>query len=389
MGKKKLRIPSADFGLIAMTLILIIFGVIMVFSASYYWSMDQYGKPYSYLIKDIVWAGAGICAMLFFSLIDYRKYKKHYKLILAVSVVLLLLLMTPLGKEAKGATRWLNLGITIMPGELAKLAAILFTAAFLSRERVNVNSLQKSVLPLLGVCAVLGGLIMWQPNMSTAVTVVGIIIAIMFVAGIKMSYFIGIGALGIAAGVVLIVAGGGYRLDRVTSFLHPFDDPLGDAFQVVQSLLAMGSGGLFGQGLGDSVQKTLYLPEPQNDFILAIIGEELGFIGVLAMIAAFVFLIWRGLRISMKAPDRFGFLLGTGVMMMIGIQLVLNIAIVTSSMPPTGVALPFISYGGNAMILFCSAMGMVLNISRHVRKAELDGKKEVEQRRVYFNRGAK
>ncbi len=386
MEKKKKIIPQADFGLITLTMILIIFGVIMVFSASYYWSMDQYGKPYSYLIKDAVWALAGICAMFIFSFVDYRKYKKHFKLIFGISILLLLLLFTPLGREVKGATRWIDIGITIMPGELAKIGAIIFTAGMMSREKVNINSMTKSVGPMLIVCAIYGGLIMLQPNMSTAMTIVVIIMSMMFISGVKVPYFVMIGFLVVAAGVTLIFAGGGYRLARVTSFLHPFDDPLGDGFQVVQSLLALGSGGLFGKGLGDSIQKTLYLPEPQNDFILAIIGEEIGFLGVLLMIVVFTLLIWRGIKVAMKAPDKFGILLGAGIVIMIGIQLIFNIAIVTSSMPPTGVTLPFISYGGNAMLLFCTSMGMLLNISRHVKaKEEREELENREKDRVYFN----
>ncbi len=358
----------------------------MVFSASYYWSMDQYGKPYSYLIKDAVWALAGICAMFIFSFVDYRKYKKHFKLIFGISILLLLLLFTPLGREVKGATRWIDIGITIMPGELAKIGAIIFTAGMMSREKVNINSMTKSVGPMLIVCAIYGGLIMLQPNMSTAMTIVVIIMSMMFISGVKVPYFVMIGFLVVAAGVTLIFAGGGYRLARVTSFLHPFDDPLGDGFQVVQSLLALGSGGLFGKGLGDSIQKTLYLPEPQNDFILAIIGEEIGFLGVLLMIVVFTLLIWRGIKVAMKAPDKFGILLGAGIVIMIGIQLIFNIAIVTSSMPPTGVTLPFISYGGNAMLLFCTSMGMLLNISRHVKaKEEREELENREKDRVYFN----
>lgn len=382
------HVPGVDFPLVLLTLGLMIFGVIMIFSASYYWSMYQYGKPYSYLVKAAVWAFIGAMCMFVFSYIDYKIYKKYYKIILIVSIVLLMLLFTPLGSEVKGATRWLDLKVTtIMPGEIAKLAAILFTAGFLTRKKnLDVNSLKESILPLLGLCAVYGGLIMLQPNMSTAATVVAIIIAMMFVAGVKIRYFAGIGALGVAAGLVLIFAGGGYRLDRVTSFLHPFNDPQGDSFQVVQSLLALGSGGLFGKGLGNSVQKTLYLPEPQNDFILAIIGEELGFIGIIVMVAVFALLIWRGISVAMKAPDRFGLLVGCGVMMMIGIQLLFNIAIVTSSMPPTGVALPFVSYGGNAMMLFGTAMGILLNISRQVKKKEAEEAERLDrQERIYFN----
>lgn len=384
----KARVPGVDFPLVLVTLGLMVFGVVMVFSASYYWSMDQYGKPYSYLIRDAAWVIIGALCMFVFSYIDYKLYKKYYKIILIVSIVLLLLLFTPLGVTVKGATRWLNLKITtLMPGEIAKIAAILFTAGYLAdKKEKEINSLTGTIIPMLLICGIYGVLIMMQPNMSTAATVVAIIIAMMFIAGVRISYFVILLAIGAAAGLLYIFAGGGYHLDRVTSFLDPFADPQGDSYQVVQSLLALGSGGLFGKGLGNSIQKTLYLPEPQNDFILAIIGEELGYIGILIMVAAFAYMIWRGLKVALNAPDRFGLLLGCGVMMQIGIQLIFNIAIVTSSMPPTGVALPFVSYGGNAMVLYCIGMGIVLNISRQARKSEEQAatRKNLEER-IYIN----
>ena len=364
----KTRVPGVDFPLVLVTLGLMVFGVVMVFSASYYWSMDQYGKPYSYLIRDAAWVIIGALCMFVFSYIDYKLYKKYYKIILIVSIVLLLLLFTPLGVTVKGATRWLNLKITtLMPGEIAK-------------KEKEINSLTGTIIPMLLICGIYGVLIMMQPNMSTAATVVAIIIAMMFIAGVRISYFVILLAIGAAAGLLYIFAGGGYHLDRVTSFLDPFADPQGDSYQVVQSLLALGSGGLFGKGLGNSIQKTLYLPEPQNDFILAIIGEELGYIGILT------YMIWRGLKVALNAPDRFGLLLGCGVMMQIGIQLIFNIAIVTSSMPPTGVALPFVSYGGNAMVLYCIGMGIVLNISRQAKKSEEQAatRKNLEER-IYIN----
>lgn len=357
--------PKVDFGLCALTVALMIFGVIMVSSASYYWSMDKMGSTYGYLIKSSIWAVAGGIVMYVLSYVDYHIYRKWYRWIMVISVVLLMLIFTPLGREAGGAVRWLDLKvITLMPGEISKLAAIIFTAGLLSRK--NVNNIKEALIPLLLLCGIYGVLIMKQPNMSTAATVVMIIFSMMFIAGLKYKYMGGMLVAGLALAIPLATKG--YRLKRITSFLHPFDDPLGDSFQVVQSLMALGSGGLFGKGLGNSVQKNLYLPEPMNDFILAIIGEELGFIGVLGLIAAFSILIWRGIKVAMNAPDKFGFFMAAGVSMMIGIQFAMNIAIVTSSMPPTGIALPFISYGGNAMMIFCASMGIVLNISRQCKK---------------------
>lgn len=368
-GKKrtKLKLKSGDFWLMLFTLMLVLFGLIMVFSASYYSSISQDGNPYSYLVRHGAWVVFGLVAMAFGALFDYRKYKKCALPILIVSVILLVLVLTPLGQTTNGATRWIKVGpVTLMPGEIAKIAAIIFVAWFLSEDVSRIKSLKRGILPLLGIIAVYGALIVKQPNLSTAITVCGIIIAMMLVAGLKWRYVAtagGIGVVGILS--IVIFMKDTYWYNRLTSFTDPFQDALGDGYQAVQSLLALGSGGLFGVGLGKSVQKNLYLPEPQNDFILAIIGEELGYIGVLLLIALYCLFIWRGIHIALNAPDQFGLLLASGIVLMVAIQVILNIAVVTSSMPPTGINLPFISYGGNALLIFMFSAGVLLNISRH------------------------
>ncbi len=373
-GKRrtKLKLKSGDFWLMLFTLMLVLFGLIMVFSASYYSSISQDGNPYSYLVRHGAWVVFGLGLMAFGALFDYRKYKKLAIPVLIGSVILLVLVLTPLGQTTNGATRWLNVGpVTIMPGEIAKIAAILFVAWFLSEDAGRIKSLTRGILPLLGVIAVYGALIVKQPNLSTAITVCGIIIAMMLVAGLKWRYVAtagGIGVVGILSIVVFMKES--YWYNRLTSFTDPFQDALGDGYQAVQSLLALGSGGLFGVGLGKSVQKNLYLPEPQTDFILAIIGEELGYIGVLLLIVLYCLFIWRGIHIALNAPDQFGLLLASGIVLMVGIQVILNIAVVTSSMPPTGINLPFISYGGNALLIFMFSAGVLLNISRHGLKVQ-------------------
>ena len=373
-GKKrtKLKLKSWDFWLMLFTLMLVLFGLIMVFSASYYSSISQDGNPYSYLVRHGGWVVFGLVAMAFGALFDYRKYKKCALPILIVSVILLVLVLTPLGQTTNGATRWIKVGpVTLMPGEIAKIAAIIFVAWFLSEDASRIKSLKRGILPLLGIIAVYGSLIVKQPNLSTAITVCGIIIAMMLVAGLKWRYVAtagGIGVVGILS--IVIFMKDTYWYNRLTSFTDPFQDALGDGYQAVQSLLALGSGGLFGVGLGKSVQKNLYLPEPQNDFILAIIGEELGYIGVLLLIALYCLFIWRGIHIALNAPDQFGLLLASGIVLMVAIQVILNIAVVTSSMPPTGINLPFISYGGNALLIFMFSAGVLLNISRHGLKVQ-------------------
>ena len=373
-GKKrtKLKLKSGDFWLMLFTLMLVLFGLIMVFSASYYSSISQDGNPYGYLVRHGAWVVFGLVAMAFGALFDYRKYKKCALPILIVSVILLVLVLTPLGQTTNGATRWIKVGpVTLMPGEIAKIAAIIFVAWFLSEDASRIKSLKRGILPLLGIIAVYGALIVKQPNLSTAITVCGIIIAMMLVAGLKWRYVAtagGIGVVGILS--IVIFMKDTYWYNRLTSFTDPFQDALGDGYQAVQSLLALGSGGLFGVGLGKSVQKNLYLPEPQNDFILAIIGEELGYIGVLLLIALYCLFIWRGIHIALNAPDQFGLLLASGIVLMVAIQVILNIAVVTSSMPPTGINLPFISYGGNALLIFMFSAGVLLNISRHGLKVQ-------------------
>ena len=372
MAKTKVRrtkMRSADFMMIMLTLMLVIFGIIMVFSASYYWSINQFGQPYHFLIRDLFWAVTGFGWMFAAMIIDYHVLadKRIAVGAMIVSIILLALVLTPLGQNINGATRWIGVGpITIMPGEVAKICSIIFVSWYLSEKPERVLSLTRGVIPMLLLGGAYAGLIMMQPNMSTAITVLFIIMMIMFVAGMKYKHLIFLFGIGGAAMCALIFTDeDGYRLKRVTSFLDPFKDALGDGYQVVQSLLALGSGGLAGLGLGKSIQKNLYLPEPQNDFILAIIGEELGYIAIILLLIVYMFMIWGGIRIAMNAPDRFGMLLASGVTAMIGIQVLLNVAVVTSSMPATGVTLPFISYGGNALWMFMFSMGILLNVSRH------------------------
>jgi len=343
---------------------LVIFGVVMVFSASYYYSINDTGSPYGYLKKQGLLALAGFVGMAIMARIDYHWLRRISILVFVISIVLLGLLFTPLGIEVNGAVRWLDIGVRIMPGEIAKIAAIIFTSAFLAQDPKIIFSFKRGIIPMVLVMGLYGALIIKEPNLSTAITVCGIIFGIMFIAGLQWRYVIAAIVLGGGGILGLIQFGGGYWKQRFTSFTNPFADPLGDGYQVVQSLLALGTGGLFGLGLGKSVQKNLYLPEPQNDFILAIIGEELGFVGIALLFIAYAVLIWRCIHVCLNAPDRFGMLMSGGITIMLGLQVIINVAVVTSSMPPTGITLPFVSYGGNALWLFMGSMGIILNISK-------------------------
>ncbi len=357
---------SVDFTLMVTVLLLVVIGIIMVFSSSAYYSLSNFHDRFYFLKRNLIWALIGTVAMFFTMNFDYRRYKKLAFPALVTSIILLILVLTPLGLTINGAKRWIYIGgITIMPGEVSKICAIIFVANSLARKKQNLGSFIKGVVPYLLIIAMYFGLIILQPNLSTAGTIALIIMAMLFVAGMKWSHLFFLGSGGIGLLVVMIIMEP-YRMKRITGFIDPFKDPQNTGYQVIQSLYALGSGGLFGVGLGQSVQNKLYIPEPQNDFIFATIGEELGFIGCMAIMLLFLFLIWRGIRVAINAPDLFACLLASGITAMIAIQVMINIAVATSSMPVTGVPLPFISFGGNSLAIFMAATGILLNISRSV-----------------------
>ncbi len=349
------------------TILLVFIGIIMVFSASYVQSSFKHHDAYYFLKRNVIYAILGFISMMFISNIDYTFWKKNAKAIGIVATILLLLVITPLGIKANGARRWLGFGgLTIQPAEIAKFATIIITAKIIEIRYDKMKSLTKGVIPVLIVPIIFFALIMCQPNMSTAGTIILVVFVMVFVAGMNMKFVIAMFGSGVAAFLVLALTSE-YRLKRILSFLDPFQDPLGNGYQVIQGLYALGSGGLFGMGLGKSQQKWFYIPEPQNDFIFAIIGEELGLVGCAIVIMLFVILVYRCVRIALKCSNVFACMMVIGIGAQIGIQAALNIAVATSSMPVTGVALPFISYGGTSLIIFMSAVGIVLNISKYVK----------------------
>ncbi|MDK2586220.1 stage V sporulation protein E [Romboutsia sedimentorum] len=349
------------------TMILVFIGIIMVFSASFVQSSFKHHDAYHFLKKNVIFAILGFICMITISNIDYSFWKKNAKYMGIISFILLILVLTPLGIKANGARRWLGYSaLTIQPAEIAKFATIIITAKLIEKKYDDIKSLTKGVLPLIIIPALFFILIMLQPNMSTAGTIILVTFVMIFVAGMDMKF---VGVM-FGSGVALFLAlalTSEYRLKRILSFLDPFQDPLGNGYQVIQGLYALGSGGLFGMGLGKSQQKWFYIPEPQNDFIFAIIGEELGLVGCIVVIMLFVILVYRCIRIALKCSNIFACMVVIGIGAQIGIQAALNIAVSTSSMPVTGVALPFISYGGTSLIIFMSAIGIVLNISKHVK----------------------
>lgn len=378
MQKKSRKITSVtqkpfDFTLCITIFLLLALGIIMVLSASAPSSLSTTGNSYTYVIKQSIFAVIGVGLMFFISKIDYRIYKKFYKVAYIASIIALASVVIPgIGVNVKGATRWVDLGFgTFQPSELAKIGLIIFYAGYLTEHKNDLGFFWqgciKSFCYLIPPIAILFFL---QDHLSASVVIIAIISIMMIMGGTKLRHFLTIGITGgsaAAAGMLLLATmtdKGSFRLARLTTFLDPWADPTGDGWQVIQGLYAIGSGGLFGVGLGESKQKYLYIPEPHNDFIFAIIAEELGFIGCLVVISLFAVFIWRGILTAMKAPDSFGSLLAVGITSLVGIQAIINIAVVTSSMPATGMSLPFFSYGGTALVILLCCMGILLNISR-------------------------
>ena len=369
---------SFDFILFITVLLLLALGIIMVLSASSPSALATTGSSYTYVLKQLLSAAIGIVAMLVLSKIDYRTYSKFYKIAYIGAIGVLLLVLVPgLGRTVNGARRWINLPIvsSFQPSELTKIGLIVFFAFYLTKHKDELRNLLKGFFkPLLILAPVILVLLGVQSHFSASVIIILVVSVMMIVAGTRTAHFLSFGAVGATAGIGLMYVLakyfgiGGFRLTRITAFLNPWADAQDSGWQIIQSLYAIGSGGLFGVGLGDSKQKYLYISEPHNDFIFAVLAEELGFIGCLAVILLFAVFIWRGIIIAMKAPDMFGSLLATGITALIGLQAMINIAVVTSSMPVTGMALPFFSYGGTSLIILLCAVGVLLNISRQSQK---------------------
>ena len=359
-----------DYTLLITILLLLSLGLIMVLSASSPTSLAESGTSYTYFIKQAIFAIAGLFAMGIISKINYRVYKSFYKFVYVLSIILLALVLV-IGTSSNGAKRWIYLGgQSFQPSEFVKLFIIIFYAGLLTKDREELPKFWKGLVKHILWIAPIACLLLLEPHMSATLVISGICLVMMIVAGCKFSQLFMSGLIiGVPVIGVLIVKSS-YRLKRVVTFLDPWQDKLGDGWQVIQSLYAIGSGGLFGLGLGQSKQKYLYLPEPQNDFIFSVLAEELGWAGCVFVIILFAILIWRGVLIAMKAPDMFGSLLAVGITSLIAIQVIINIAVVTSSMPATGMPLPFFSYGGTALFLLLCEMGILLNISRAGNKVD-------------------
>lgn len=373
----KAKKSQVDFVLIIIIIILLSFGIVMVLSASAPSALAETGDSYTYVTKQAIFAVGGLAIMWFVSKIDYRIYKKFYWLIYWCSVGVLLLVLIPgLGINAGGARRWINVGFSqFQPSEITKIGMIIFYAGYLSEHKEDLRSFKKGfIYPLLWLMPPVLIALFIQNHLSVGIVMSAITFVMMLMAGCRLLYFVitglVVGGGGIAALMAYFSMAGdsagdsNFRLGRILNYMDPWQDPTGQGWQTIQSLYAIGSGGLFGVGLGESKQKYLYVSEPQNDFIFSILAEELGFVGCVVVIVLFALFIWRGILIAMKAPDMFGSLLATGITTLVMAQVVINIGVVTNTIPNTGMSLPFFSAGGTALVMLLGMCGILLNISK-------------------------
>lgn len=358
-----------DFVLFLNVLLLLTMGIVMVFSSSFVSAQTELGDGFYFLKRQLLWTLLGLFGMITMMRIDYRRYKKWAgPFLLAVILLLIAVLIPGVGIVVNDARRWLGTeAFRFQPSELAKLALVLFLARYLSQRQDGAKQLVKGFLLPLAVVGVACGLILLQPDLGTAVTIALTSFVMLLAAGARKTHMTGLAMVGVVLlGVAIKMEP--YRLKRFTTFLNPWADPLGEGFQTIQSLYAMGSGRLFGLGLGMGRQKFLYIPEVQTDFIYAVIGEELGFIGAVFVLALFFVFMWRGLRIALKTRDAFASLTAVGITINVVLQAFIHIGTVTGSIPAKGITLPFISYGGSSLTLTLLMIGILLNISRYAEE---------------------
>lgn len=356
---------TPDFIIIISTLLLLTIGVVMVYSSSAVVAV-KLGDSFYFTKRQLIFAVLGVIAMFFTMNVDYWVWKKWAKTGLLICFGLLVIVLVA-GKTVNGAKSWLGVGaFGIQPAEFMKLGMTVFLAKWLSENQKNIISFRKGLMPSLGIAGSAFALIMLQPDLGTGTVLMGTAVLMIFVSGCRIQHLMGLGLLGVAGFAGLILAAP-YRIKRITSFLDPWSDPLNTGYQIIQSLYAIGPGGIMGLGLGMSRQKYFYLPEPYNDFIFSILAEELGFIGGALVLLLFLLILWRGMRVAITAPDQFGSLLAVGIVGMIAIQVIINVGVVTGTFPVTGITLPFLSYGGSSLTLILTGMGVLLNISRFAR----------------------
>jgi cell division protein FtsW len=361
---------TPDLWLFGVVVALCSVGVVMVYSASAIIAADRFHDPFFFLKKQLFWAVLGFLCLWVAMRVDYRRFEHLVVPLLLVSFLLLaLVLVPPFGQQINGTRRWFRMGpLSFQPVELAKFSLVLYLAAFLSRRRAQMESFSQGLLPPLMVAGLMAGLTLLQPDLGNCLALMALTLALAYLAGARATHMAAIAGAALPV-VALLVAFKPYRWRRMLAFVNPWDDPQGAGFQIIQSFLALGSGGWLGLGLGESKQKLFYLPEPHTDFIFAIIGEELGLLGGAVVIALFALLIWRGLRAGLRAPDAFGGYLALGLTVLLATQTLVNLGVVTGALPTKGLPLPFVSFGGSALLMTMFSAGVLLNISQHAGSA--------------------
>jgi len=359
------RTLRSDKLLFVATLLLVGTSILMVYSASSFLAMTKYHQsPYYFLFKQLAWAVIGLIALAITMKIDYRLYRQPAVIWVGLIGVFLALVAVLFMPARNGTSRWFGIGsMTVQPSEFAKIILIIFSAALLERRMHRIADVKYSLGPILIATGILVALVLKEPDFGTSVAILTIVGAMIFSAGLSYRYLVG-GFLIVAPALAIYAISAPYRWRRLVSFLDPWASQLGDGYQVVQSFIAIGSGGIFGRGLMGSIAKQSFLPEPHTDFIAAIIAEELGLVGITLLIIAFLIITWRGLRAAVLAPDRFGTLLGIGLTTMIAVQAFINLSVVTGLFPNKGMPLPFVSNGGSSLVINLLGMGILLNISQ-------------------------
>lgn len=348
------------------TIFLTIFGIVMITSSSSVWAEYKFNNPFKFTMHQSLFAIIGIIIMFIVSKIDYKLYYKYANHILLIATILLILVLIPgIGIIRNGSRSWFGIGaFGIQPSEIAKVALIIFVSKYLSKNERNMDKIFSNALPIIGIIFIIFFLILLEPDFGSGAIIVLSLVVLIFTSNIKISFFVKLGILGIAgvAGLIIVAP---YRMARIVAYLNPWSDPLGSGFQIIQSLYAIGPGGLFGLGLGNSIQKHFYLPEPQTDFIFAIISEELGFIGILILASCYIILFYNVIKLSLCTKDLFGKYLTFGLIIELVLQTLLNLLVVVGLIPVTGVTLPFLSYGGSSLLTCLLMIGIILNISSY------------------------
>lgn len=357
---------KVDLILLISIIIISIFGLLMIYSASYVWAEYKFNNKYKFAITQGLFLIVGYLIMIITLKIPYTKYLKKANLIFGVCFLLLILVLIPgVGSVRNGSRSWFGIGgFGIQPSEFTKLGMIIFTSKYLAYNEKVLKKIKEGVIPILIILMLVFCLIMLQPDFGTGVIIVISIIGLLFVSGVNMGFFVKLAVLGLI-GIVILILIAPYRMERIISFLNPWTDPLGSGFQIIQSLYAIGPGGLLGLGFCNSIQKHFYLPEPQTDFIFSIISEEFGFMGILIVASLFIIIIYRGFRISKHCENKFGKYLAFGISFQLAFQTLLNLMVVVGLIPVTGVTLPFLSYGGSSLLITLLSMGILLNVSKY------------------------